>query len=249
MKKWPLRFSVECDGPVWNILSSNDSDELLFEVRLDSEVIEYNRLDLNTFTLQPFRLPDIPWMSNVVYFTPEVVVIQEFDEDQNPDNVRLQARNWSGLELWNASDTRFLAATAEGIELSSIGLVSPLTGKPENGKALSDGPRLELPWHYLEGEEYFEQVANFIQTSTDESPVRAIDYFEVGEKAVIAYYVKHEKFLGLRLLSIDSEGNVGIYENLGDDLQGIADPTFLISKRNIIFVKEKQHFFVYGIPD
>jgi hypothetical protein len=233
------------------MLPAHNARAILLEVREENETLTYYKVNLDSGESDRYSFPDISWWSRVVFFTDQLVLVQEFDEDSNPDQVKLHMYSWNKGLLWSKDDTRLLEITAQGLMLSGHNKeVDPNTGEisAEAPQPIARLP-LEFPWHYTEDDEYFSLVSEFINNRTGDSPVRAIDYFETEGTAVFSYYQKAEEGLRLKLMGVSEDGNVMLNEILADDLQGIADPTFLISEMNIIFVKERRHFFVYGISD
>ena len=243
MKKWTPYISLDCEGQIWNILPGYNH-RILLEVRTQSSAIHFYDVDLSTGKTLKLTHDDVPWWSQAVFYAPPYLLIQEFSEEQNPDHVRLHFYISGALE-WTKEQIRFDGFTGNALKLkNNSGEITHLSLEP-----CTDRTMFEFPWHYAEGEDYFSEVSEYLVDQEGIQPVRAIDYFENDQAIVIAYYQPNEKMLKLSLIALNEAGDRVLKVDLENNLTGIADPTFLISKRNVIFVKEKRHFFVYRIAD
>ena len=242
MKKWTPYISLDCEGKIWNIIPGYE-DSILLEIRTEQSTIHYYVINTITGNTSKLVIPGLPWWSQAVFYAPGYQLIQEFDEEQNPDTVPLHLYD-DDILLWSMKETRF-----EGFEADTL-LLQKGSGKFVREKLRNYNNRtiFEFPWHYQQSEEYFSEVADFLSDRAILA-VRAIDYYECEEAVVMSYYNQEESGLSLSLLGIGNGGETVLDEVLEKNLAGIVDPAFLICKRNVIFVKEKQHFFVYRIAD
>lgn len=199
-----------------------------------------------THTIVPMM--DI-WWSQVVFFSSDFILVRVFDEENNPDFsdlIMLSAE--TGEVLWKKPGAQLITTGEHGLMIREEGgqvlCVNPGTGNASGNYHIGSKTVLAMPWHYTQGEDYFDEVADYL-SETD--PVNAIDYLEKDENFIIAYYTRAGKYLQLNIRGVDSEGDIRLNERIESELSGIADPTFFMIDRNVIFVKEKQHFFVYEL--
>ncbi len=258
MGKWPVKFSERFDSDVWNIYALNSDLQLLIETRDSTEEkIEFFIISLDNPSVSPLPISDAPWFSQVVYADAEVVLIQQYDENMNPDRTGLLLFSIiSGDMLWRRTDLRyeergegyFVCSDREGQRIA-IDAVEGRSWKEDTQSKPDPGfEGLVIPVHYMEGTTHFNDVAGYLADRYDVLPVRAIDYMEGADYITISYYFKNGMNLGLTVIGMDIEGNIGLEETLEKDLNGIADPPYLFYQQNLIFVKEKRHFFVYALP-
>jgi hypothetical protein len=256
--KWVPKFSVEFRANIWNIHAAN-GNSLILELRdPGSESLSYAAVDTDDGSFYMLKVQDPPWFSQVIHAGGKYLLVQVYTDSGNPDEVSFNCYHIaSGKCVWRKGSMQYTGSTdrsylfrrqngesvtvdqASGDEsdVKTSGQFSPLTD-----------PVLEFPAHYKEGEEYFEEAAAFIRTTIGTAPVRAIDYAELGDHIILSFYkVTEKQQLGLDLLVMDVNGETMLYDILGDDLRGIADPPFMFYNGNLIFVKEKRHFFVYAL--
>ncbi|MCA6073899.1 hypothetical protein [Fulvivirga sedimenti] len=256
MGKWAVKFSESFDQDVWNIYALDSQDSLLIETRNpETESLDYYSVSLSTLHITHLPIDNPPWFSQVVYVNSELLLIQEYDENLNPDKSSLTLFSVAkGSILWRKADLRFegrqensfVCSDLENNRVSvDIRQGSVIATKP--GETSNSGG-IEIPVHYMEGTDYFNEIANYLNDQREITPVRAIDYLEGNDFIVFSYYTKGGRELALHLIAMNGSGNIGLEEILGKDLKGIADPPFLFYKQNLIFVKEKRHFFVYALP-
>lgn len=88
-------------------------------------------------------------------------------------------------------------------------------------------------------EEYFKEVASFVQESIKSTPLFAVEYLEYNDLIVISYYIHGAKKLENRIVIFDADSGDLIYQEcLGANLSGIAFDTFIVVEGQLIFVKE-----------
>jgi hypothetical protein len=243
VKKWTPYISLDCEGQIWNILPGYNN-RILLEVRIESSEIQFYDVDVESGKHRRLPQAQVPWWSQAVFYAPPYLLVQEFSEEQNPDIVQLHLYK-SGSLIWTKEGQRF-----DGFEEDAL-ILKNNQGEESSIKleAYKDRTEFEFPWHYTEGEEYFSDVAKFLADTLSVHPVSAIDYYERDEAIVLAYYEKNANALKLSLLGLNDTGETLLNVVIEKNISGLADPTFLVSKRNVIFVKEKRHFFVYRIAD
>ncbi|WP_439882206.1 DUF4905 domain-containing protein [Pontibacter sp. MBLB2868] len=104
------------------------------------------------------------------------------------------------------------------------------------------------PAVYLEGEEYFEQVRDFLNAQHSIIPVRAIEYAETPFGFVLSYYENNES-AGLTnfVAAFTLDGDLQLKAKLGSGLSGIGSDTFFIFNLNLYFLQDKHILKVYRL--
>jgi hypothetical protein len=252
--KWVPKFSAGFDNMIWNI-HAVDGGGLLLELRdSPTEYIAYALMDNELSDIRNIRPDGIPWFSQVVYCGFRFLLVQEYDSELNPDHTNLHCFSLnSGKKLWVHEGLQFIFPAETGFACrrnDKVFLINRSSGmKMNSGEMVPAGSEpLDLPTHYIEGGDDFEVVASYIRNKMGVDPVRAIDYYEDRETVIFSYYKQSvSDMLSLELLAMDKEGKALLFDVLDTGLNGIADPPFLFYRQNLIFVKEKRHFFVYAL--
>ncbi len=260
MGKWVPKFIIEFEANIWNIHAA-DATTLLLELRNpEEESLSYALVDMEKGAVNMPDIPDVNWFSHVLYADRNLLLTQVYSDSDNPDDLSFVCYDMhSGKCTWQAEGMQFIGVEGPNFAFrKGDGKQVYIDSKSGNeihrneqsmGVSTPEDPLLEFPAHYTEGDEYFEDVADYIRTEAGAEPVRAIDYAENGNHIIFSYYKKEvDGNLGLDLLSLNTEGETSLFQNLGKDLRGIADPPFMFYNGNLIFVKEKRHFFVYALP-
>ena len=254
--KWDPVFYHTFEDPVWNIHLRRDGGLLIESRNQEQESVCFHVIPRSIEGAVRIPAGYVLWFSIPVYSDQDLLLLKQFDDRHNPDRTALLCYEWrSGKCLWTKNDLSFQERTRHGFSCTRPSggehvILDAYSGRP----LLHDDPfhekldySLEFPVHYEEGSEYFEQVAEYLRATGSDEPVRAIDYAERAGHIFISFYNRGPNGLILSLRVIDESGECHLAQTLGSDFQGIADPPFLFSGRNLIFVKEKRHFFVYAI--
>lgn len=259
MGKWVPKFSSSYAANIWNIHLVSDG-QILLELREPSEEqLEFVLINLNSGSAVRLGLTDPPWFSQLVHIDEAYLLLQVYEDDQNPDRVSLLSYTRSGGKpIWQKSGVQFMRSYGESYagrkSDGSIVYLEPLSGNESNREPnlrveAVVRPEPEFPVHYREGESHFGEIAAYVRQHVGVEVVRAADYAEKNNHIFLSYYKSMpDSRLGLDLLVLNNEGQSVLFEDLAKDLGGIADPTFMFFRGNLIFVKEKRHFFVYALP-
>ncbi|MEJ2004712.1 MAG: hypothetical protein P8X57_07065 [Cyclobacteriaceae bacterium] len=220
--------------------------------------LHYSIIDLDNGAITDLQIDDPPWFSQVVNTSEDHMLLQVYEDSQNPDNVTLRCYHLeNGSLVWQIPAARFIrmhtdhyvVRTPEQAEICLERNTGNVMTAPAGKHIESSEATMIIPVHYPEGESYFDDVASFIRSDLGNEAVRAIDYAEVSGYIFISYYKKSaDGKLALDLVVLDEQGEACLFEPLGKELSGIADPPFMFYNGNLIFVKEKRHFFVYALP-
>lgn len=104
------------------------------------------------------------------------------------------------------------------------------------------------PVLYREGEEYFAQVLQFLETQHIAGATQAIEYAETDAALVVSYYEgAADGTLQNYIVVFDKEGSFCLKERLAGGLSGIGSDTFFIFMDDLYFVKDKAILEVYRL--
>ena len=96
-----LNFSHRFDGVVWNMVSGQEVDPLVVEVRnLAARQVTFSALDpLSGAFLWRDRALEAPWWINLTLVTRGIAVFTVYLDTNNPDKKRIMAYNVRDLTL------------------------------------------------------------------------------------------------------------------------------------------------------
>jgi hypothetical protein len=104
------------------------------------------------------------------------------------------------------------------------------------------------PGVYLEGEDFYADVREFLETQLDAKPVQAIEYAETETALVTGYYERDsDSLLTNHIAVFDLEGHLLLKEKLADGLSGIGSDTFFIFMDDLYFIRDKAILEVYRL--
>lgn len=104
------------------------------------------------------------------------------------------------------------------------------------------------PVLYLEGEEYFAQVQQFLEAQHLHGTIQAIEYAETAIAFCISYYIRAtDGTLQNYIAVFDTAGTLRLKEQLAGGLSGIGSDTFFIFMDELYFIKEKAILEVYRL--
>lgn len=105
-----------------------------------------------------------------------------------------------------------------------------------------------FPLRYREGEEYYEQVKQFLMAQLPCEPLGGIEYAETTGFVVCAYYEKDEAdTLKSELAVFDLDGNLYLHETLGTRLKGLGSDSFFIFKGKLYFIRNRSFLAVHSL--
>ena len=106
---------------------------------------------------------------------------------------------------------------------------------------------LFYPAQYLEGDEYFETVRQFLSRRNIE-PCHAIEYLDIGDLIIIGYYVKHGQGLANFLLISDKSGGQVFTDKTGEALSGIGLETYFVMGKHLIYTVDNSILKIVTLP-
>lgn len=100
----------------------------------------------------------------------------------------------------------------------------------------------QYPGTYIATDLYYKTMAQFINQVSNHAPVEAVEYAELNGHVVLSYYYYAENLLNQAILVIDRNRQIVFSEPLANNLTGLTAVSFLISDKNLYFVKNKNEF-------
>ncbi len=258
MGKIESNFSHSFEGKVWNLMMTEDGESLLFEIRDDTAFkTSYSMLSLERLSFEVDELNfEEEWWIGVTYATKDVILFHTYENPDNPDDrryftfdVNKRTVLWEGADL-NLTHVENLIAEHVDPETHEHQYIDIMSGQQvikKEVKPVVENKKVNYAFHYVEGSEYFNTVDKFLASVLSVRLVEAVDYYQFEKGVVISYYLREGNVLSNRLVVVSMERKVLFEETLGENLTGISDNTFFIYGDNLIFVKEKQHFFIYPL--
>lgn len=105
-----------------------------------------------------------------------------------------------------------------------------------------------VPMLYLEGEDYFGQVQQFLWQQLQVTAARGIEYAETGNSIVVSYYTEPEPGnLANYLAVFNLDGEMLLHELLASGLSGIGSDSFIIFMQKLYFIRQRQSLAVYSL--
>ena len=104
----------------------------------------------------------------------------------------------------------------------------------------------KFPAAYTAESTHFEEMARFVCDQTKNKPVETIEYAELNGHVVLTFYYRTDNELNQAILVVDKNGKTVLSEPLANNLVGLTPVSFLISDKNLYFVKNKSEFVVLG---
>lgn len=107
---------------------------------------------------------------------------------------------------------------------------------------------VQYPQLYLAGEDYFEQVQNFLSQALGCEAVSAIEYAETETCFVMSYYIRKDADKLDNFLAVfDLNGFLHLNQLLVGAIDGVGSDTFFIFMRKLYFVQNKATVTAYSL--
>lgn len=255
--KIKFHASQTFSATIWKTLADEESNLIFIESR-DSENkhVRFSAWDLsrNLFLWENIEFEEKWWIS-LGYVYQGTLLFTLYTDTNNPDKKSVIAFDIQSREIrwWKNNfevayiseglvvgrDTRFgsrevcLQANS-GVEVSQQ---KPEFPSPQNFKVIR-------PLQYIQGTDHFESVKAFLERKSSFSPVHVVEYCEYHALILISAFTE-QKDLANYLMVFNSEGDIVLKEQLGENLKGIAYDTFFILAGFLIFVKNKRELISY----
>ncbi|MCJ8163346.1 DUF4905 domain-containing protein [Pontibacter sp. E15-1] len=267
----PLRFTYDFGAPVWRIRLDTAARRLALEVR-DADLLLAHFYTLQTETLALQQLP-VPsgkaWWQGLEDAQHGHVYLHGYGDrklGQHKGITALEAATlavaWDepGLAFYGMAEEGVLAYTADAPE-AAFQELQAATGaclrtdltQQEAAEAVARYSAARFrqavyPVLYLEGEDYFTQVQQFLESRQLHGAALAIEYAETGEAIIISSYWRTPGGSYQNCIVVfDHTGSLCLKAVLADGLTGIGSDTFFIFMDDLYFLKDKAHLEVYRL--
>ncbi len=258
---------------MWRIRLDTTARRLALEVRdADLLLAHFYTLDIQTRQLQQLPLQTgEAWWQGLEDAQDGFIYLHGYGDRKLGQHKGIQALDAQTLAVaWEHTALAFYGMAAEGILAyladapeGAFRVLQPATGEPlqtgltqqqaAEAAAAFSTQRLQsavYPVLYLEGEEYFTQVQQFIQAQDLQEAALAIEYAEAGSAIVLSYYTREAIGTYQNCIAVfDAAGNLCLKETLADGLTGIGSDTFFIFMDELYFLKNKATLEVYRLLD
>lgn len=253
-------FSNNFDGLVWKMIANPELDTLVLEIRKQvKQTVDFLKLDMNTFALKSLENLGNNWWLGLQESRNQMAIFQIFDNNQMPASKAILGYDlnknsviWQKEKLsFHHANDKYVATLVQENEHSELKNLDILTGKEiQITEEFNNNINTEIyyPLHYKNDNQYFADIAEFIQQKQNHIAVEAIDYLEVGQLILISYYIcDSDNKLSNYLFIINEEGELVLSETLGTSLPGIGIDTFWIWKNKLVFIKNKSELNIHTI--
>lgn len=256
-----MNFSFSFAGSIWNTVAVPEKDQIIVEIRDDSKrQVTFSALDYKSRTLvwENLKMSE-RWWVNVLAAEGNVLLLQQFHGNENPDKKTLVAIDMtSHAELWRKDQFSFQSLQK--------GMVNGTWANPEAKPMVLDattGDEIKeekiiveeeneiyqaiRPFQYLENTPYFNTVREFVAERFERTIVGAAEYMEEDGFIFISYNTKNEEGLANYLLVVATDGEVALHEKLGERLKGLGADTFFLLAGCLFYIRNKNELLSYTL--
>lgn len=256
---------------MWRIRIDTSAGNLALEVRnADLLLATFYTLNTADFTLKQLPVPPAQaWWKGLEDTQDNMVYLHGYGDRKVGQHKGITAFTAASGEVkWEQYGLAFYGFAEEGA--FAYPATTPeepfLLLHPQNGQIIRNGieqseaasqveafnqvrySNCTYPTIYLEGEEYYAQVRDFLEEQLGTVPVKAIEYAETAAALVMSFYENTEgRGLTNFVAVFDLEGNLQLKEKLGEGLSGIGSDTFFIFNLNLYFLQDRHMLKVYRL--
>jgi hypothetical protein len=242
---------------IWKTLVDEQAKLIFIESR-DSETkrVTFSAWDFekNSFLWENIEFEEKWWIS-LGYASDGMLLLTLYTDTNNPDKKSVICFDIGKREIVWWKNNFVVACVSNGIvtgQDTKFGS-KELCLEIKTGKGLMQVER-EIepvqnlftikPLQYIQGTDHFESVKAFLERKCSFSPVHVVEYREYDSMILISAF-KGQTDLANYLMVFNSEGDIVLKEQLGENLKGIAYDTFFILSGFLIFVKNKRELISY----
>lgn len=244
-------------GIIWKTLVDEHSNIIFIESR-DSENkrVAFSAFDVgqNTFLWKDVEFEEKWWIS-IGYVSDGILLFTLYTDANNPDKKSVIAFDVQRQEIKWWKNNFVVAYVSNGLVIGQDVKFGAATicldirsGTERAGTAQEFQPSqnftLIKPLQYIQGTDHFETVRAFLERKCSLTPVYALEYSEHKAMIIVSAF-EGLTDLANYLIVFNSEGDIVLKEQLGENLKGIAYDTFFILAGFLIFVKNKRELISY----
>lgn len=252
-------FSFRFSENIWRVMPDSDPASSLWVIELrDAErrEVSFAVIDTDTFTVKWQRqVEGTDWWTSLTAFSDRHIFLHNYRYPEIPEPTDLLAVHAdAGLLSWilpnhllvkNAGGGLLEVATKLGDSFKHLhcnaatgGLMPLNTEMPEP----EDEIILTEPVRYIEGNRYFERLAQFISdVTTGHIPV-AIDYLEKRPYIIFSYYIYEQDKTVQYLLIVTDQKQQVLHEKLSEEREGTGRSTMMLKASTLVYLKNSNEF-------
>lgn len=252
-------FSLRFSENIWRVMPDAHPDSSLWVIELrDTErrEVSFAVIDPDNLAIKWQRqVEGTDWWTSLTAFSHNHIYLHNYRHPEVPEPTDLLAVNVeTGFLSWilpnyllvkNAGDGLLEVATRQGDSFKHLhcnaatGELLPLNaGLPEP----DDEIILTEPVRYIEGNMYFERLAQFIREATGGHIPVAIDYLEKRPYIIFSYYIYEQDKTVQYLLIVTDQKQQVLHEKLSEEREGTGRSTMMLKASTLVYLKNSNEF-------
>ncbi len=259
MKKLTPHFSKPFKADIWE--QSICDNKLLLTTR-DAQTMEvsFSQLDLTDGSLLFEDLAfEENWWVSVYHFFKDVAVFQVYEDTQD-----IEAKSYFALDLmsqeaiWSLDAVMAMGRQGHFVQMQARDQeTEPFWMDIRSGELLDSRPEeivandipypVRFPLHYTEDGPHFKTVQQFLNQRHGINMVKACDYLEYKDYAIVAYHRLAGESLEHFLLVMSAGGELILHKKRDSELKGLISGAFFIAEEQLIFVEGRKTLKSYLI--
>ncbi|EMR02699.1 DUF4905 domain-containing protein [Cesiribacter andamanensis] len=261
VRQLPLSFSYQAAGKIWHLQPDSVTKCLALEVRSNLQDVHFAYLcpAQDKVIFEGLALEG-GILTSLLACHDGILLLQQYQELENPGSATVLALDSRQQEVrWAVQNYRPLFFTptesigksggGEENEESWVALklqsgASRILAQAELAQLLAEQQGLKqqeqeryLPAAYLEGEEHFKSVAQFLQLYLQMNAQNSCEYLHVFDKIVISFYTADGELLQNHLAVFDLEGTLLLHQPLADGLKKPGADAFMVWNKHLFFIE------------
>lgn len=252
-------FSFRFSENIWRVMPDADPASPLWVIELrDAErrEVSFAVVDTDNFTVKWQRqVEGTDWWTSLTAFSDQHIFLHNYRYPEVPEPTDVLAVHAeSGLLSWilpnhllvkNAGGGLLEVATKQGDSFKHVHC-NASTGELTRWNTEMPEPEDEIiltePIRYIEGNSYFERLAQFISEVTGGHIPVAIDYLEKRPYIIFSYYIyEQDKTVQYLLIVTDRKQQV-LHEKLSEEREGTGRSTMMLKASTLVYLKNSNEF-------
>ncbi|WP_353721446.1 DUF4905 domain-containing protein [Dyadobacter sp. 676] len=252
-------FSFRFSENIWRVMPDADPESSLWVIELrdaDRREVSFAVVDPENLALKWHRtIEGTDWWTSLTAFSHNRIFLHNYRYPEVPEPTDLLAVN---------GETGFLSWIMPNYVLVSSGVGELLEVATKQGDsfkhmfcnaatgallALNEGlPEttteviLKEPVRYIEGNMFFERLAQFITGATGGHIPVAIDYLEKRPYIIFSYYIYEQDKTVQYLLIVTDQKQQVLHEKLSEGREGTGRSTMMLKASTLVYLKNSNEF-------
>jgi Domain of unknown function (DUF4905) len=247
------KFEHQLSGKIWN--TAFGENIAVLEIRDENtRQVSFTAIDLvNGQILWKNLRPEVSWWLALVGVFGEYLVLHKYSSQQKPEPLGLLVLNLRNGETVQKIDKWIFFSCVENIltvyqldENNMPGYQEIMLEKLSEDLFKTKLSQNPSPTHYPEDSPYFSTIFNFLYRLLNIEAQKGVDYFEIGNKIIISYYIYRDKLFQNYLLVITHDRQI-LLNDLIATTEGIGIDTFTLQSDTLLYVKNENYFIGYEL--